>query len=198
MEDPSGALTRDAPEAEGPRGIALVPFGSIDPSLLTFLAGELETVSGRRVMVLPLLPLPEAAYDARRKQYRAMVFLQRLLPLKAEGWERLLGIADVDLYVPGLNFVFGEADPMAGVAVFSLFRLRPASGLPEARDRFRRRILTEAVHELGHTYGLGHCPDPACVMCFSNSLADTDRKEPAFCERCQAGLLHKRRMRTIE
>lgn len=182
------------PEAEGKRGIALVPFGSIDPSLLIVLAEELEAVSGRRVGVLPPLPTPEEAYEVWRKQYRATVFLQRLLPVKEAGWERVLGIANVDLYVPGLNFVFGEADPTIGVAVFSLFRLQPGAELPDAEAQLCRRALTEAVHELGHTYGLRHCPDPACVMFFSNSLADTDRKGSAFCRRCQEVLLRRRRM----
>jgi archaemetzincin len=82
----------------------------------------------------------------------------------------------VDLYVPRLNFVFGEADPQRGVAVFSLARLHTPD-----RDRFVHRAATEAVHELGHTYGLTHCNDPHCVMWFSNTLAETDRKGTGLC-----------------
>ena len=57
-------------------------------------------------------------------------------------------------------------------------------GLPADEAVYLRRVVTEAVHEIGHVLGLGHCPDPHCVMHFSNSLADTDRKGYHFCERC--------------
>jgi len=50
-----------------------------------------------------------------------------------------------------------------------------------AGELFARRAATEAVHELGHSYGLAHCDDRGCVMWFSNSLAETDRKGPRFC-----------------
>jgi len=102
-----------------------------------------------------------------------------------------LGIVNHDLYVPELNFVFGEASWKA--AAISLTRLRQEFyHLPENRSLFHQRILTEAVHELGHTYGLGHCENPRCVMFFSNSLMDTDRKGPAFCARCKSKLYNEK------
>ena len=78
----------------------------------------------------------------------------------------------------------GEADPALACAIVSVARL--AAGLADGVNdpRWFRRLLTEAVHELGHTYGLPHCPDPRCVMFFSNSRADTDRKSPHLCGRC--------------
>ncbi|MBI5187681.1 MAG: archaemetzincin family Zn-dependent metalloprotease [Nitrospirae bacterium] len=105
-------------------------------------------------------------------------------------YEKVLGIVDHDLYVPQLNFVFGEAGRK--MAVISLTRLRQEFyGLSEDRGLFHKRTLTEAVHELGHTYGLGHCRNPRCVMFFSNSLMDTDRKGPEFCLGC-GGRLSRR------
>jgi archaemetzincin len=99
-------------------------------------------------------------------------------------YERILGIIDLDLYVSKLNFVFGEARQR--VAIISLTRLRNEFyNLPKDETLFRKRVFTEAVHELGHTYGLRHCVNPNCVMFFSNTLTDTDKKGPDFCQRCK-------------
>lgn len=96
---------------------------------------------------------------------------------------------DLDLHAEGLNFVFGQADPQAWVAVFSLTRLRDEFYGARANQRkFRSRLVKEAIHELGHTYGLGHCRNPGCVMFFSNRLSDTDRKSADFCAVCRARL----------
>ena len=128
------------------------------------------------------------AYNPERKQY----FSSKLLAFlgKSEGEERVVGIADVDLYVPRLNYVFGEADTVSGTAIVSLYRLRQEYyGLAPDEALFLERITKEIVHELGHTFGLGHCPNNKCVMHFSNSLADTDLKEAHFCNKCRPKIL---------
>ena len=102
--------------------------------------------------------------------------------------DRCLGMVDVDLYSPGLNFIFGEADISAGVAVISVYHLRGGWGLPYTETLFQERVVKEAIHELGHLYYLNHCPNIKCVMHFSNSLADTDIKEASFCPKCQQRL----------
>jgi archaemetzincin len=61
-------------------------------------------------------------------------------------------------------------------------------GLPPNPAALKSRLVKEAVHELGHTFGLVHCPNACCVMYFSNSLGDTDRKGPGFCSACKARL----------
>ena len=80
----------------------------------------------------------------------------------------------------------GEADVLARIAVIGLPQLRQEYyGLEPDRDLFLLRAAKEAIHETGHTCGLGHCPDPRCIMHFSNSLRDTDAKEPRFCTACR-------------
>jgi predicted Zn-dependent protease len=99
----------------------------------------------------------------------------------AEPHTKVLAVTEADLYADDLNFVFGIAQSGGRAAVISLCRLGLGADPPLRRDR----ALKEAVHELGHALGLVHCPDPKCVMHFSNSLADTDRKGSALCPVCQ-------------
>ncbi len=128
------------------------------------------------------------AYNLKRKQYFSSKLLASLK--KSERDERVVGIADVDLYVPRLNFVFGEADIVSGTAIVSLYRLRQEYyGLAPDEALFLERATKEIVHELGHTFGLGHCPNNKCVMHFSNSLADTDLKEAHFCNKCRPKII---------
>lgn len=128
------------------------------------------------------------AYNPQRKQYFSSKLLASLK--KSQRDERVVGIADVDLYVPRLNFVFGEADIVSGTAIISLHRLRQEYyGLAPDEALFMERATKEIVHELGHTFGLGHCPNNRCVMHFSNSLADTDLKEPSFCSSCRPKII---------
>ena len=143
---------------------------------------------GAEVVVASPTVLPIRALDPTRGQYLARTIVDDLAHRKRPEWDRLLGVIAEDLYATGLNFVFGEADAERGVAVFSLARLRNALTSRAASAEFRRRAAVEAIHEIGHTYGLGHCEDPHCVMWFSNTLAETDRKGSAFCTKHQAQL----------
>ena len=160
------------------RPIVIAPVGRIERTLVAWAAEDARAVLGRDVVVADGVPLPSRAFSPQRDQWRAAVILDALADAKRADWLRLLGIADVDLYAPDLNFVFGEADERRGVAVFSTARLRVGAG---STDRLRRRAATEAIHELGHTFGLRHCSRPSCVMWFSNTLAETDRKDARPC-----------------
>jgi archaemetzincin len=160
--------------------IRILPFTGTDPAYPQALREEL-TALGFAVNVLKPAAVPAGAYDPRRRQYRAEVLLDRI---RVAPGEHVLGVTELDLYVEELNFVFGLADPHGRAAIIALPRLRLGADAPV----FRARMTKEAVHELGHTLGLAHCPDRACVMAFSNMLADTDRKGAWFCRRCLAWL----------
>jgi archaemetzincin len=128
------------------------------------------------------------AYTREREQYLSSKLLVALGKAERDG--RVVGITDVDLYVPRLNFVFGEADTTSGTAVVSLHRLKPEYyGSSPDEALFLERATKEIVHELGHTFGLRHCSNPRCVMHFSNSLADTDVKEAHFCSECHPRII---------
>lgn len=95
------------------------------------------------------------------------------------------GVTEWDLNVPGYNFVYGYAVPDCFQAVVSLSRLHELERERAAHDtRLLERATKEVLHEAGHLLGLGHCPDPNCVMHYSQTLQDTDLKSERFCPRC--------------
>jgi archaemetzincin len=178
----TAALYRSRPMANVE--VLLVPIACPDQGQLAALARNLAR-AGIAVATAPDQSIDPARYSAPRNQYRADGLLAQARRAAAD---RVLAITEVDLYMPGLNFVFGVAGGQA--AVVSLQRLRAGAdtGLLE------ERLLKEALLKIGHTFGLGHCPQPRCVMSFSNSLAEADRKTAQFCNACQ-GELNARRQR---
>ena len=165
--------------------IYLIPIGKVNEAILE---GLISALSGRFGMPCEIgrpLAKPQYAYNARRRQYHSSPILDEISKSVPADATRVLGVTELDLYVPELNFIFGQAQMPGRRAVISLARLSQEFwGLPEDRKLLMSRAIKEAVHELGHTFGLEHCPDPGCVMHFSNSLADTDKKGPNFCPRC--------------
>jgi archaemetzincin len=160
--------------------IILQPMGAVDGEVLRFLEEKLSPLG--KIDLLPPIPLLEDAYNPLRRQYEGESLLQSL-PF----FDLTLGVVEVDIYAEGLNFIFGLA--MGRRALISLKRLRQEFyGLPENRGLLQLRALKEAVHELGHLFGLIHCPDQRCVMHFSNSLVDTDYKRESYCPLCGADL----------
>ncbi len=160
--------------------ITLLPVGHPDRSALDNLARDLGDM-GFDVQLAGPRALPKGAFDASRGQFHADVLLGLARSVRAE---RVLAVTDIDLYAGDLNFVFGIAKPRGEACVISLFRLY----LDADEEHFRSRVLKEAMHELGHTFGLDHCADPGCVMWFSNTLKETDRKGAAYCPRCKKTL----------
>jgi archaemetzincin len=166
--------------------ILLTAVGEVKIKVIETLRYDLNKAFGKEVWIGKGMPHPDYAFNRKRNQYLSTAILKAMMGRKESAiYEKILGMIDLDLYVPKLNFVFGEASKRA--AIISLTRLRNEFyNLPKDEGFFRKRVLTEAVHELGHTYGLGHCPNPHCVMFFSNSLTDTDMKGPDFCQRCKS------------
>lgn len=166
--------------------IRIIPMGEVEAGVLEHICTALKGTFIRECRLGEGLPKPDFAFNPHRGQYSAEEILRYLQINRAE---RVLGVVDLDLYVPHLNFVFGLADQSGRRAIIALLRMHQNFyGLPEDPGRFHQRSIKEAVYELGHTYGLRHCSDRRCVMAFSNSLADTDYKGQVFCQNCQSQL----------
>ena len=129
---------------------------------------------------------PRHAFDARRKQHASGVVLRWLLEVGPRGG-KVLGVTDRDLFIPILTYVFGEAQLGGAAAVVSTARL------VEDVELFGRRLLVErlakeAVHEVGHAFGLLHCGTPGCVMGRSPAVREVDEKSSELCEECRRHL----------
>jgi len=166
--------------------ISIIPVGHNHMEVLGPLSAVLEDVFQCSCTVGPRQQISPAAFNVERSQFLASRILDDMKSRLSAGAERTLGVADVDLYVPDLNFVFGVTDTNSRVAIISLCRLREEFyGLERDEDLFMGRVAKEAIHELGHSLGLAHCQNPLCVMSFSNSLGDADKKGKDFCPDCQ-------------
>jgi archaemetzincin len=131
----------------------------------------------------------EYAFDPNRVQHNSSLILQQLIMQPPRDAEKILGVLDVDLFIPILTFVFGEAQLQGIGAVVSTRRLHNRFyGLPENREITTDRLLKEAVHELGHTFGLIHCLQPRCVMNSSTYVENIDQKPAEFCSLCQKSI----------
>ncbi len=125
-------------------------------------------------------------YSADRGQYNATLILASLLRLHPDPAGKIVGVTRVDLFIPVLTFVFGQAQLDGPGALVSTHRLRNEYyGLPRDRERLIERTIKEVVHELGHSYGLVHCQDYGCVMHAATYVEDVDLKSADFCPACR-------------
>ena len=170
--------------------LLLVPIYFSDRhAMLDPLAARLQATFGLDVHVRPPWFDPEIPFDPSRGQYNSTLFLAQILKGLREEPRRVLGVTSVDLFIPVLTFVFGEAQLSGRAAVVSTHRLRTeAYGLEPDEALLGERLDKEAIHELGHTYGLIHCASTRCVMRSSTYVEEIDLKSAEFCPSCRAAL----------
>jgi archaemetzincin len=126
-----------------------------------------------------------AFFNLDRRQYCSSAIIERLEKDLSNASSKVLAVTGLDLYIPVLTFVFGEARLNGRCAVVSSYRLDNKSyGLPDNPALLRDRLLKEAIHELGHTFGLLHCLNPDCVMKSSTYVEEIDLKSSRFCAKC--------------
>jgi archaemetzincin len=169
--------------------VQLLPLGTLATELLDALGPPLESVFHVAVEQRRYALSLDGFFDAARGQYNStsiLLHLRSAYPHFRPGVKtKLLAVTSDDLFIPILTYVFGEAEVGGSVAVVSTFRLQPERyGLGTDAALFHRRLLTEAVHELGHEFGLIHCSEQDCAMHSSSSVEEIDLKGWRLCEAC--------------
>jgi archaemetzincin len=131
----------------------------------------------------------ERAWDAARGQHHAGELVAQVAAQASGSADKFIGVVDVDLFVPVLTFVFGQAQLGGSSAIVSTHRLHNEFyGLRADGRLLRERLIKEIVHEVGHLFGLVHCRDWECVMRSSTYVEEIDLKRERFCPACAAAL----------
>jgi archaemetzincin len=165
--------------------IYILPLGEVSLDFLGKLKKDLENKFGFKIEIRNRVEMPDYVYNKEKDQYNSRIILNELTKLSFKNTEKILAITDLDLFTEDLSYIFGQAETSGKICLISSKRLNPKFYNKNFdKDLFYSRILKEAIHELGHTFGLKHCKNKKCVMHFSNNIEETDFKKSEFCEEC--------------
>jgi len=166
--------------------LELLPIGNFDERLLRHVGPALADAFRVPCKIVGPRLDPQFAFHRERQQYHSSELLRAMQEYAANGAWRVLGVTAVDLYIPILTFVFGEAQVGGPCAVVSFHRLtQEFYGLPTDPELLIDRLIKEAMHEVGHTLDLTHCDDYSCAMAPSHAVEWIDLKESTLCTNCQ-------------
>jgi archaemetzincin len=166
--------------------IYVQPIKTDHVSWIAALEKSVYRVFGFRIKLANLDIKLDKAFDQARHQYNSSQILLQIISRPPSDAVKVLGVVNVDLFIPILTFVFGEAQLRGIGSVIALHRLNNKFyGLPEDNELLTGRLVKEAIHELGHNFGLIHCNNQTCVMKSSTYVEEVDQKSAEMCIRCQ-------------
>ena len=165
--------------------IVISPVGDVDSELFEPIRIGINRIFGYKTKVIPLLPDVSFALDPKREQHHSTPILKKLEKAAPVQAIKVIGITSVDLFIPILTHVYGEAQIGGAACIISTHRLAEGLFLSADKDTYYERVAKEAVHELGHTFKLRHCKDNACIMHYCRSIKDVDKKSQQLCRYCK-------------
>ena len=181
-------IGKPSPGLDAP--MMLLPIGRIDIGAFDCIRKPLVEIFGRTVELGSRLPVPKYAFNPTRGQYHSGAIMKRIEEARLADWDAAIGISMEDLFVPEVPFIFGEADRSMRSALLSLARLKPDTGSVESREEvLRRRLVSEAVHQVGLLRGLAHCPNNRCVMFYAALVQEIDKRGSSLCANCKKRLM---------
>lgn len=173
--------------------IDIVPIGKIEEATLISLKHNLFQTFKIQTRIRNRPIEFSTVYDPIRNQYNSSGLLVQLINDLPSDTLKILGVTELDLFIPIFTFLFGEAQLNGAGALVSAHRLHnPFYGIPENQALFENRLLKESIHELGHTFGLIHCFTIRCVMNTSTYVEEIDQKSANFCRSCEQEILRWR------
>ena len=165
--------------------IVLSPIGDLQPALLERLCKDITRIFNFQTRIETVLTDVAFAYDSNRDQYHSTAILERLAELMPSQSLKILAVVQVDLFIPILTHVYGEAQLGGRSSVISIVRLSEGISGMGINDKFGDRVSKEAIHELGHTFNLRHCKDENCIMHYCRNEHDVDQKSDQLCRYCR-------------
>lgn len=177
--------------------IAIQPLGTFDAKLIDAVKKQLVTKYGVEVIIKPSCPLPQEAYYPKRARYRAEKLLD-FLNCKDTAATKVLGLTTVDISTTKGIYpdwgILGQGQMNGRPCVVSTFRMKGTT-TKVSDEVFRARFAKVVAHEIGHTYGLDHCPNKGCLMEDAKGTVKTVDTETDFCPSCKARLMQVLRPR---
>jgi len=173
--------------------IDIVPIGEVEETVLSFLKQSIFQTFKIHTRIRNRCFDFSPAYDPARDQYNSSGLLLELINDTPPETLKILGVTELDLFIPIFTFLFGEAQLNGVGALVSAHRLHNQFyGISENRELLESRLLKEGIHELGHTFGLIHCFTLKCVMKSSTYVEEIDQKSAHFCRFCEQEVLRRR------
>lgn len=172
-----------------PPTITLLAFGHFDKALLESISIGVKLEFDCAVAIKDAHVDIGEFYDPGRRQYNGDKLLKAISSIDNPNSLKVIGLFNVDLFIPILTYIFGQAQLGGRLGIASLYRLgNEGYGMKTDEKSLFIRFGKEVVHELGHTFGLVHCHVPTCVMRSSTYVEDIDQKEAHLCAKCRAAI----------